>query len=240
MQTVRSSHIPSFDESLLMSTRTTLWTSSIGRKVLMSLTGLFLCSFLLEHLIGNFLLFIPDNGATYEAYSAFMASNFIIRTIEIGLGAAFIGHIGYGTYLWFRNKRVRPVPYEMNKREENSSTVSRVTFLTGSIVFLFLVIHLKTFFVPGRIFGDTSLTLYERVVGAFEQPLYAGFYILALVLLAYHLRHGFQSAFQTLGLRAGRFGTLVDVIGFIFWFLIPLGFATMPIYFLFFHQTGTH
>jgi len=99
-------------------------------------------------------------------------------------------------------------------------------------VFLFLVIHLRTFFFPSR-FGDHESSMYHLVRDAFSSPLYSGFYIVAIVLLGYHLRHGFQSAFQTFGLRGKRYLPVIEAIGFVFWFMIPLGFAAMPLYFLF-------
>jgi len=213
------------------------YRSSIGKKVLMALTGLFLCSFLVEHLIGNLLLFKQDGGATFDAYGEFMSNNFLIRTIEIGLFAVFVAHIIDGTWLWLVNRRTRPQRYEMNKPSGNSCLASRITFFTGSIVFIFLVVHLRTFFVPSR-FGAGHPSMYRLVVEAFNNPTYVSFYVVALILLGYHLRHGFQSAFQSLGLRHGKYKRLVDFVGFIFWFVIPAGYATMPIYFLWSHLRG--
>ncbi len=220
-----------------MSQTTSLVKSSIGQKLLMALTGLFLCTFLLEHLIGNLLLFINDGGVIYDAYGEFLSGNIVIRTVEIGLFLGFLAHIAYGTTLWLRNKRKRPTPYEQNNPSANSTLASRIAFVSGSIVFIFLVIHLKTFFTPLR-FDATHPSAYRLVTDAFQSPWYVGFYLFALFLLGYHLRHGFQSAFQTLGWLQSRYKKLIMFFGFIFWFIIPLGYAIIPIYFLWSHMTG--
>ena len=198
----------------------------------MGLTGLFLCSFLVVHLTGNFLLFRSDGGAAFDAYSEFMSTNFLIRTIEIGLFAGLVLHSVLGVLLWSGNRKVRTENYAVKAGSATSALASRITFVTGSIIFIFLVIHLRTFFVPAR-FGPPDLSMYQLVRESFASPVYSLFYLVALVLLGYHLRHGFQSAFQTFGLRGKRYLPLVEAIGFVFWFLIPLGFATMPLYFLF-------
>jgi succinate dehydrogenase / fumarate reductase cytochrome b subunit len=208
--------------------------SSLGKKVLMSITGLFLVIFLVEHLIGNLLLFANDRGATYEAYSAFLVSNPVIRFIEIFLFLAIIVHALLAVYLKLKNRTARPVKYKSFRLKDNTPLASRTTLWTGSVVFIFLVIHLQSFFIPSR-FGAEKISAYELVVQAFANPWYDVFYLVALLLLGYHLRHGFQSAFQSLGLRNKKYAPLIDAIAFIVWFLIPFGFATIPIYFYYQH-----
>jgi succinate dehydrogenase / fumarate reductase cytochrome b subunit len=124
----------------------------------------------------------------------------------------------------------------MNRPSENSSLVSRLAFWTGSFVFIFLVVHMISFWVPTR-FGSGGRPLYELVKTAFESPSYDAFYLVALFLLGFHLRHGFQSAFQTLGLRPG-WQRPIDVIAIIFWLIFPAAFAAMPLYFLWSHFVG--
>ncbi|MBS4028621.1 MAG: succinate dehydrogenase cytochrome b subunit [Ignavibacteriales bacterium] len=213
------------------------YDSSVGKKVLMSLTGIFLCLFLVEHLLGNLLLFA--GAETYDTYSEFLAHNvylfIVMRFIELGLFASLFLHAFLGVLLWFKNRATRPQKYEKKKAPEDTLLASRITMITGSIVFIFLVIHLRTFFVPTR-FGTEKFSPYQVVADAFQSAPYSFFYIIALIFLAYHLRHGFQSAFQTLGLRTKSYIKLLDAIAVIFWLLIPLGFATMPIYFLWFHN----
>jgi succinate dehydrogenase / fumarate reductase cytochrome b subunit len=205
--------------------------SSVGKKFVVGATGLFLCTFLVVHVSGNLLLFRGDGGAAFEAFSEFMAHNVIIRTLEIVLFAGFILHIVTSTILWLRNKRARPKGYAVNKPLENSSFPSRITFVTGSVIFIFLVIHMKSFWVTSRFFAEENPSMYSLVVKLFANGVYDSLYLIALLLLGFHLRHGFQSAFQTFGVRGKKYEGLIEAIGAIFWLIIPIAFASMPVYF---------
>jgi len=207
--------------------------SSIGKKVLMSLTGLFLIIFLVEHLVGNLLLFAHDNGKMYEAYGEFLVSNPVIRFIEIFLFLGMIGHAILGVILWIKNRMTRPVKYKYFRLKDNSPLASRTTIWSGCVIGIFLFIHLKSFFIPSR-FDSVKVSNYELVLKAFSNPWYDAFYIVALVILGYHLRHGFQSAFQTLGLRNKTYAPFLNLLAFVFWFFIPLGYALIPVYFFFY------
>jgi succinate dehydrogenase / fumarate reductase cytochrome b subunit len=209
--------------------------SSIGKKVLMSLTGLFLVTFLVEHLVGNLLLLRNDNGAFYDAYGQFMVANPAVRTIEILLFASLLGHAISGAIVWLENRRARPQNYELYRLKDNTPLASRITMLTGSMIFLFLVVHLRTFFVPTR-FGEGHPSAALLVQQAFSSPWYSGFYVVALILLAYHLRHGFQSAFQTIGMKGKKYEGFLNIVAFVVWFVLPLGFAILPVYFYFFRH----
>lgn len=213
------------------------YKSSIGKKILMSLTGLFLCTFLLEHFVGNLLLFREDGGKAYEAYTEFLVGNPVIRFIEIFLFLGFLLHIFLGIVVWWKNRTSRSHKYVEFRLKDNTPLSSRITIWTGSFIFIFLVIHLNTFFVPSRL-TDVHVPLYDLVMQAFQSPVYDGFYLIALFLLGYHLKHGFQSGFQTLGLLNKKYSTLVELFGMIFWLIIPLGFACMPLYFLLIHKLG--
>jgi len=207
--------------------------SSIGKKFVMAATGLFIVLFLIEHLIGNLLLLAGDNGKIFMEYMEIMASsyNIPIRIIEIGLFIFILYHIVNGIRLWWINRNTRDTKYSVNNPSENSSFFSRFMVQSGSIIFIFLVIHLRTFFIPYRL-GNPDNTMYEGVVEAFSSPWYSGFYLAALVLLAFHLVHGVQSAFQTLGLNHKKYTPLIKKLGIIFSILICAGFALIPIYFL--------
>lgn len=204
----------------------------------MSLTGLFLCSFLLVHLVGNLTLLRNDGGAAFDTYSEFMSTNGVIRLLEVGLALGFVVHIAAGVTVWLQNRKARPAKYAEYRLKENSPLWSRITMLSGSTVFIFLVVHLRTF-VGGLRFVDEKPSAYALVASAFTSGWYVTFYLVALVLLGYHLRHGFQAAFQTLGLRNKRYAGLLDAIGILFWLIVPLGFAVLPLYFFFFH-TPSH
>ncbi len=214
-----------------------IYVSNVGQKVLVCLAGLFLCAFLVEHVAGNLLLFRHDGGAAYDAYSAFMSANIVIRILEFVLFAGFGVHIIFAVSTWISNRLARPMRYRVTRPSANSALSSRTPFITGSVVFVFLVIHLRSFWVPTRFASGPEPSAYEMVRTAFSSPVYDAVYLIALAFLGYHLRHGFQSAFQTLGLRPG-YVKLIDWVAVIFWLLIPIVFATMPVYFLWMHSKG--
>ena len=215
-----------------METLISLYRSSVGKKVLMGLTGSCLCGFLIFHLGGNLLLFKNDGGRAFDAYADVLPSLYFIRIIELILFAIILFHIFMGTLLWFRNRSMRPEAYDENKPGENSSLTSRTMFFTGSIVFIFLTIHMRSIWFISRYKAGEGFSMYELVRASFASPIYSLFYVSAMVVLAFHLHHGFQSAMQTFGLRNKKYDKLVDLAGMFFWFLIPLFFALMPIYFL--------
>lgn len=208
--------------------------SSLGKKLVMSLTGFFLVLFLIEHLIGNLLLLLNDKGKAFMEYSEFMASprNILIRIVEILLFIFLVYHIINGTRLWWSNRNARPVKYKLKRSSENSTFFSRFMIQSGSIIFIFLVIHLNTFFIPYR-FGNPGNTMYEGAVEAFSNAWYSWFYVLAMILLSFHLIHGVQSAFQTLGIRHNKYTIFIKQCGIVFSILLCLGFAIIPLFFLF-------
>jgi succinate dehydrogenase / fumarate reductase, cytochrome b subunit len=210
--------------------RTTLLTSSVGRKILMALSGLFLSSFLVVHFYINLFLFKCDAGREFDAYAEFMAKYPLLRPIEIVLFAGFLFHAFIGIWLWLMNRRARPVRYHLHETGETSTLSSRIMWITGGVIAAFLVIHINGFFVTSR-FITPERSMYDIVAEAFKNPWTDAVYVIALFFLGYHLYHGFQSAFQTFGLRHARYKRLIDWVGAIFWLLIPLGFAAMPLYF---------
>lgn len=205
--------------------------SSVGRKLLMALSGLFLSLFLVVHLGGNLLLFKNDGGMAFNEYSEFMEHNPLVLFLEIILFAGFFIHILDGIWLTLRNKEARPVRYEVNQPQANSSWFSRNMGFTGALVFLFLGVHLRTFMI-GQRFLHASASMYESVKTAFENPLYSGFYAVTIAFLGLHLNHGFQSTFQSLGLNHPEYNPWIKRIGLLFSVLVPAGFIAMPIYFL--------
>lgn len=206
--------------------------SSVVKKIIMGVTGLFLCVFLLVHMSGNLLLFRNDGGAAFNHYSEFMSTNGFIRFNEYVLVFGFLFHMLDSLVLTLSNWRARPVRYKISRPAASSSLPSRNMGLTGSVLLVFLVIHLKTFFMGQRLQGGHD-SMFESVRDAFQNPYYSFFYVLALAVLGFHLYHGFQSAFQSLGLRHTRYTPIVSCVGVLFAVVIPVGFAVMPIYFYF-------
>lgn len=207
------------------------YSSSIGKKILMGLTGLFLVSFLCVHLYINLFLFCRDNGGTFETYAEFMATYPLVRPIEIGLFLGFLLHGFLGVILWLKNRSVRPIGYQVDRTGARSTWVSRLTILTGFVVLIFLVYHIRVFFVTSRFMND-DIPMFDRVAEAFSRPGVVVFYLVALLFLGLHLKHGFQSVFQTFGLRVPRYQKMVDGFAFLIWFLIPALFAAIPVYLL--------
>jgi succinate dehydrogenase / fumarate reductase, cytochrome b subunit len=214
-----------------MAKTVSIYSSSVGQKVISALTGLFLCAFLVVHVSGNLLLFKNDGGRAFDEYAVSNSSNLVVRTIEIVLFAGFLIHIFWGIRVWLYNRRARPRGYTVNHPSENSSLFSRTMLLSGSIVLLFLVVHLKGFWVPMRFSGGDEVSIFLVVQTAFQNPLYDAFYIACVALVGYHLRQGFQSAFQTFGVRP-IWRKAIDSVAVIFWLIIPIGFASMPLFFL--------
>jgi succinate dehydrogenase / fumarate reductase cytochrome b subunit len=212
--------------------------SSIGKKFVMAITGSFLLVFLIIHLIGNLTLFF---GA--DAFNGYVLAldvvKPVIRVIELVLLAAFVLHIFNGFRLWLENKKARPMTYEVNSSSENSSLFSRTMFVTGSIVFIFLVLHLATFFWRFNFYDPEGLAdhhLYFNIVtGFFEMWWYSALYVVAVIFLFLHLNHGFQSAFQTFGWNHKKYTPLIKKLGTAYAIIMAIGFASMPIYFFFFY-----
>lgn len=211
---------------------TDFYASTLGKKITVAVTGILLALFLIIHLAGNLLLFKNDGGAAFDAYAEFLPSLLVIRVIEYALFAVFLFHLISGTIVWIRNRGARPSRYSVNRGNENSTVFSRFMFVTGSIVFIFLVLHLRTFWITARFQHDLYPSMYETVRAAFSDPVYSVFYVIAMALLAFHLRHGFQSAFQTFGLRTKKYAGLIEATGVLFWLVIPVLFAVIPIYYL--------
>lgn len=206
----------------------TFFATSVGRKLLMGLSGLFLCSFLVVHLYINLFVLKSDAGRTFDVYAEFMSTYPLLRPLEIVLFGGFLLHMVLGIWLWLANRRVRPRAYAVNRASDTSALSSRIMWITGLFVLWFLVQHVNAFFVQSRFFPHDQ-TMYQIIIDAFRDPATVVFYLAALVFLAYHLRHGWQSSFQTFGLLNGKYKGLIEAVGVVFWLLIPLGFALIPI-----------
>lgn len=215
------------------------FNSSIGKKIMMAVTGGFLIFFLIIHLAGNFTLFW---GA--EAFNGYVLTldvvKPLIRVVELVLLAAFLLHIFNGLRLWIENKKARgSANYKISGSSENTTLFSRTMFVTGSIVFIFLVLHLATFFWRFNFNDPSGLAndhlYYDIVVEFFQMWWYVGIYIIAVILLGFHLNHGFQSAFQTFGWNHKKYFPMIKKIGTAYAILMAVGFASMPIYFFFFY-----
>jgi len=205
------------------------FSSSVGRKFFMALTGLFLVFFLLVHLIANLTLFMgPDS---FNATAEFMGTNPVIQVMQPILALGFIAHIITGIILELKNRSSRPVSYTKNNVAANSSWMSRNMIVTGIMIFAFLVLHLINYFIPIKTTHVENH--YELVVGLFKNPLYAGVYILAFVFLGLHLMHGFQSSLTTTGIRRDKYQNCIKTLGTIYSLVVALGFIAIAVWFHF-------
>jgi succinate dehydrogenase / fumarate reductase, cytochrome b subunit len=210
--------------------------SSIGKKFIMAVTGICLILFLIIHLINNLTLFAgPEMFNTVVKNLENIKP--LVRVIEAILVLIFFFHILNGIRLWYENKKARPVNYAVNGSSKNSNIFSRTMIWSGSVIFIFLVIHLRTFWIAFN-FGHPlaqSHNSFQIIVEAFSDPVYSGMYIIAMVLLGFHLNHGFQSAFQTFGWNNKKYFAVIEKLGLIYSIFVAVCFASIPVYFLFFY-----
>ena len=264
-----------------MGSNSNFLNTSIGRKVLMSLTGLFLCLFLIVHLAGNLQLFKNDMGLAFNQYTVFMTTFTPIKVISYLLYATIVLHAINGLILTQKNKSARPVAYAAPKDTRSATWASRNMGLLGVILLIFLVTHMSNFWyqykfgsipwveyavdmqsgqvLTANVFDNAGVAtlpheyvtadaagspikivvvkdLYTVVKEAFKQSWLVALYIIGMAALSYHLVHGFQSSFQSLGLRHPLYTPLIKGAGiWFFGIIVPILFAAMPAYFFLFH-----
>lgn len=211
--------------------------SSLAKKYWMALTGLFLCVFLLAHLAGNLqLLDLSTVGQEkFNEYAEFMTSFPLIKLVSYLLYASILFHAIDGIYLAVQNKRARPVGYSYEKAGANSKWYARQMALLGTLLLIFIVIHMKSFWYEmhfGQIGQDANgnKDLATITIAAFKQWWYVAFYVFSMLVLAFHLMHGFKSAFQTLGLNHPKYNRGIQTLGMFFGVFIPVLFALIPVW----------
>ena len=223
-----------------------MFISSVGKKLVMAFTGIFLILFLIVHVGLNATIWANDGGLMFNKAGHFMGSNVVPRVLEIGLFLGIFLHILQGYVLTLENRSKRSVGYEVSYTK-GSKWYSRSMALLGTLLLMFLIMHIYHFWTPSRLGGignikslDTFIlngveyhNLYGEMQLIFENPIVVILYVLACGSLAYHLAHGFQSAFKTIGVHNKRYHMLISSIGYGFAIIVPLAFAMMPISFYF-------
>jgi len=206
--------------------------TTIGRKIVMSLLGLFLVMFLAVHL-GINLLLLSSNPDLFNEASHFMATNPAIQVGQYVLALGFILHIIFGSVLTLQNNAARPKGYVKSNPAANSGLESRTMIYTGLLILLFLFLHLKDFFFVIK-FGEVpSGGDYVLVTELFGIWYYTLIYVVAFILLGLHLNHGFQSAFQSIGLNNKTWTPIWKIIGTIYSVVIAGGFSLIALYHFF-------
>jgi succinate dehydrogenase cytochrome b subunit len=213
------------------------FTSSIGKKVVMGLTGLFLILFLIVHVSLNACIWAMDGGQMFNIAAHFMGATVVMRILEIGLFAVFLLHIVQAYVLEQQNRKRRSRGYAVPMGNKGSKWYSRYMGWLGTMVLLFLIVHIRNFWIPSRFLDMPEVTyngismhnLYSLMVSTFTNGWLVILYLLGCLSLAYHLLHGFQSAFRSLGVHNNRYLHLLNAVGTAFAIVVPLAFAMMPV-----------
>jgi len=220
-----------------------IFTSSIGKKFVMALTGVSLIAFLVVHVGLNACIWANDNGEMFNKAAHFMGATVVVRILEVGLFIGIILHIVQGLILEFDNRSKRSIKYSVPMGDRGSKWYSRSMGLLGTLILLFLIMHIYHFWTPSRLGGIGNIhelatvsyngkeyhNLYNEMLIVFQSPIVVALYILGCISLAYHLLHGFKSAFRTLGVHNQRYFTLIKSLGVAFSVIVPLAFAMMPV-----------
>jgi len=199
--------------------------SSVGKKLLMALTGFCFIGFLAGHLIGNLTLY--GGRDAFNAYAEHLhALGPLITLVELGLLTLAAIHVFTGMLLFLQNLKARPVRYVVNKSAGGRTISSRLMPYTGFVILLFLIYHLLQFHFVDK----TFTTIYDIVSLAFANVLHITFYIAAMVVVALHIRHGFWSLFQTLGANHPKYMPMIMGASLAFSLIFGIGFGFLPVY----------
>jgi succinate dehydrogenase / fumarate reductase cytochrome b subunit len=211
--------------------------SSITKKIVMALAGLFLISFLVVHLAINLLLLNNDDGAAFMVAVEFMTTNPLVKIMEYFLMGGFAIHILIGVIIQIQNWMARPVRYKV-EGYSHLSFFSKYMIHTGAIIFIFLCIHFINFYFvklgwvnPPA--GVEKEDFYQMANLLFADKFYAILYVVLMIFLGFHLHHAFQSAFQTLGLNHTKYTPFIKAVSTIYAIVVPLGFACIPLFYIF-------
>ncbi len=215
------------------------FTSSVGKKFILSITGIFLMLFLIVHLSVNSLLMVGSDAFNSAAH--FMTTNTVVQILEPILALGFLVHIIFSAYITWQNQRLRPVRYKRINRWGSTTWPSRNMFILGGLILIFLVIHLSNFWWQVK-FGELDQVeahgamvhdLYALVASLFiEKWWYDVLYILGALFLGLHLSHGFWAAFQSLGWSNDLWRRRLKRVAYAFAVIMGVGFASIPVYFL--------
>jgi len=216
-----------------------IFKSSIGRKIAMALSGIFLIVFLTQHFLINITSVFSED--IFNMLSHFMGNNPLVQfVLQPVLIAGVLFHFVMGFVLEWQNRKARPVTYAMYKGSKNSMFVSRNMIISGLVILSFLVLHFYDFWVPEmdykyiKSLPEDPNRYYEELIEKFENPVRVGLYCLAFIFLALHLVHGLSSSTQSLGTN-NKYATTIEKISFAFGIAIPLGFCFIALYHFFIH-----
>ena len=207
-------------------------SSTIGKKVLVAITGILFCLFLLFHLVNNLVIYTGEENFNYLV-SSLEKIKPLIRLLEVVLLTILVVHISNSVYLSIQSRKSGNQTSLSNVKKSNAPLSSRTMLFTGSVLFIFIVVHLSTFWFNFQLTNDHD-AYYNMVTNSaigFGNIFITILYLVAMVILGFHLKHGFSSAIQTLGIKDTSIGKVVSTIGVVFWLFIPAGFFSIAFWF---------
>ncbi|MDQ6610010.1 MAG: succinate dehydrogenase cytochrome b subunit [Bacteroidota bacterium] len=223
------------------------FTSAVGKKFVMALTGIFLITFLIVHVGLNACIFADlkwlnpaDNGEMFNKAAHFMGSTIVTRILEIVLFVGFLIHIIQGYVVELKNRSLRNKGYRISLGSRGSTWMSRSMALLGTLIFLYLIMHVSQFWVPSRITKELAEVSYDggrtqmhnlflKMYEVFQQPVVVVLYLIGVIALCFHLLHGFHSAFRSMGVHNKKYLSLLKTLGYGFTLIVCIMFALMPI-----------
>jgi succinate dehydrogenase / fumarate reductase, cytochrome b subunit len=208
---------------------TSFLASTLGQKMLVGLSGIGLVVFIVIHLSGNLLMYA--GGDAYNHYAEAMHDNVLLPIAEIGLLVCFVVHIAASLRLKMLSAAARPTRYAKagTKRGKAWYSPSKTMVITGLFVLAFVLLHVWDVRVP-RLMGWGVGSELDHTFAVLRNGISGPVYLVGSLLLGIHVSHGFQSAFQTLGLKFPKYGLIIERVGFVFAIVVALGFASFPVY----------
>jgi succinate dehydrogenase / fumarate reductase cytochrome b subunit len=202
------------------------FSTSVGKKQLMAVTGLLFLLFLTTHLLGN--LSIYEGSAAFVSYAEHLhALGNLLVAAEVGMAAALIIHVSTAVFLFFENRRARPVKYAVDRSGGGRTFSSQTMPYTGLLILGFIGVHLATF--SHHFVDQTTRNIFQIAVAVFSNKGYLAIYLLGVLFVALHVRHGLWSAFQTVGANQPKYMPFIQTLSIVFAVIVALGFGSLPI-----------
>jgi succinate dehydrogenase / fumarate reductase cytochrome b subunit len=204
---------------------TQTFSTSVGKKQLMAVTGLLFLLFLVTHLVGN--LSIYGGPAAFVSYAEHLhALGKLLVAAEIGMVIALLVHLTTALVLFFENRRARPVKYAVDKGGGGRTLSSQTMPYTGLLILAFLGVHLATF--SHHIVDQSTRNIFQIAMAVFSNPIYLAIYVIAMIMVAFHVRHGLWSAFQTVGASHPKYMPFIQKLSVVFAVIVAIGFGSLP------------
>jgi len=216
----------------------TTLSSSVGKKAVLGLTGLLLIGFLVEHLVGNLNLYLDSDGQAFNDYVEGLQSFGALLTVaEIGLALLFVCHIVIAIRITMENREARSQRYEVRGDRGAKTPASASMFITGALLLAYIIKHLLDFRFGGFLEAEDPAA---EVAARLTQIPHALVYVAGSIVVGVHLSHGMRSAFQSIGVSHPRLNPLLERAGIALAVLVALGFASFPVYYMFFYGGGVN